>query len=450
MPEKLPTIVIVGRPNVGKSTLFNRIVGRRIAVVEDDPGITRDRLYAEAKHYLHKFQVVDTGGILFGDDDPLVEQIRLQAEVALAEADVVLFVVDVLQGVTGGDIDLANRLRGSKIPLYVVATKSDNNKRGEMSSEFYELGLGEVIPVSGLNGHGLSDLLDLVCTHFPKQDELVEAEEELKLAIVGRPNVGKSSILNAFTGERRSIVSNIPGTTRDAIDMLVEYKCEQVRLIDTAGLRRRGKIQGSVEYYMALRSTQAVERAEAVLVLVDGQEGLTDGDKRTMKLAHDEGRALVVAVNKWDTKEPPNGECGKMTPLKKDFVKIIRDQIPEISYAPISFTSAQESAGLERVLDNVLLAVDSWSFRIPTGPLNRLFQDALFERPYTTKGKVLKIYYVTQVAVRPPTFVLFCNDPEILHFSYKRYLENRLRKEYPMLGTSIRIEARARKQREKE
>jgi GTP-binding protein len=319
-----------------------------------------------------------------------------------------------------------------------------------MSSEFYELGLGEVIPVSGLNGHGLSDLLDLVCTHFPKQDELVEAEEELKLAIVGRPNVGKSSILNAFTGERRSIVSNIPGTTRDAIDMLVEYKGEQVRLIDTAGLRRRGKIQGSVEYYMALRSTQAVERAEAVLVLVDGQEGLTDGDKRTMKLAHDEGRALVVAVNKWDTKEPPNGECGKMTPLKKDFVKIIRDQIPEISYAPISFTSAQESAGLERVLDNVLLAVDSWSFRIPTGPLNRLFQDALFERPYTTKGKVLKIYYVTQVAVRPPTFVLFCNDPEILHFSYKRYLENRLRKEYPMLGTSIRIEARARKQREKE
>lgn len=450
MPQKLPTIVIVGRPNVGKSTLFNRIVGRRIAVVEDDPGITRDRLYAEGKHYLHKFQVVDTGGILFGDEDPLVEQIRLQAEVALAEADVVLFVVDVLQGVTGGDIDLANRLRGSKIPLYVVATKSDNNKRGEMSSEFYELGLGEVLPVSGLNGHGLSDLLDEVCKHFPTQDELEEEKEELKLAIVGRPNVGKSSILNAFTGERRSIVSNIPGTTRDAIDMLVEYKGEPVRLIDTAGLRRRGKIQGSVEYYMALRSTQAVERAEAVLVLVDGAEGLTDGDKRTMKLAHDEGRALVVAVNKWDTKEPPNGECGKMTPLKKDFVKIIRDQIPEIAYAPISFTSAKESAGLERVLDNVLLAVDSWSFRIATGPLNRLFQDALFERPYTSKGKILKIYYVTQVAVRPPTFVLFCNDPELLHFSYKRYLENRLRKEYPMLGTSIRIEARARKQKEKD
>ncbi|MBS1706196.1 MAG: ribosome biogenesis GTPase Der [Armatimonadetes bacterium] len=445
MSLKLPVVVIVGRPNVGKSTLFNRMVGRRIAVVEDTPGITRDRLYAEVKVFKKHFHLVDTGGILFGDEDPLVEQIRIQAEIALAEADVILFMTDSVDGVSPGDIELANRLRGVKKPVYVVVNKADNPARRDLATEFYELGVGEVIPISALNGNGVGDVIEAIEEHIPDADKLEEVPEELKLAIVGRPNVGKSSILNAFTGEQRSIVSSIPGTTRDAIDTVVQYRDQTMRLIDTAGLRRRGKIQGTVEYYMALRSAQALERAQCALVLVDGSEGLTDGDKRTMKLSHDEGRALVIAVNKWDMVEPPDGNCRQMTDAKKELLRTIRNEIPEVRYAPISFTSAQEANGLERVMDNVIQATHSWNFRIPTGPLNRLIQDATYERPYSSKGKLLKIYYCAQVATRPPTFVLFCNDPDLVHFSYLRYLENRLRQDFPLVGTPIRMEPRARK-----
>lgn len=450
MSVKLPTVVIVGRPNVGKSTLFNRMVGRRVAVVEDTPGITRDRLYAEAEWYGHSFEVVDTGGILFGDDDPLVEQIRVQAEVAMAEADVVVFVVDAVDGVVNGDHDLARRLRGFTKPIILAANKADNKRRQDMVTEFFELGLGEPFPISGLNGNGVSDMLDAVCEHIPKAVELPDAPEEIKLAIVGRPNVGKSSLLNAFTGEQRSIVSSIPGTTRDAIDMRVEYNGEPFRLIDTAGLRRRGKVQGTVEYYMALRSTQAISRADCALVVVDGIEGLTDGDKRTMKMSHDEGKALVIAVNKWDEREPPDGDVHKITDLKRSFIKTIRNENPEVSYAPIVFTSAKESTGLSKVLDQVLIAVESWNFRLSTGALNRLIADATFERPYTSKGKALKIYYCTQVSSRPPTFVLFVNDPDLCHFSYMRYIENQFRKLYPLPGTPVRILARARKRKDDE
>lgn len=442
MAAKLPVVVIVGRPNVGKSTLFNRVVGRRVAVVEDTPGITRDRLYAEAEWNGKPFMVVDTGGILFGDDDPLVEQIRVQADVALAEADAVLFLTDTVDGVAPADIDLANRLRGIKKPVYILANKADNKSRADASTEFYELGLGEIFPVSGLHGSGVADVLDIIVADFPKSDEIQESEE-IRLAIVGRPNVGKSSLLNAFTGEERVIVSDIPGTTRDAIDTLIEYRSETFRLIDTAGIRRRGKIQGTVEYYMALRATTAIERADCALVVVDGDEGLTDGDKRIAKVAHDEGRALVIAVNKWDLIEPPDGEPRKSSPAKKEFVRIFRNEHPEIAYAQICFTSAKESAGLEPVLDKVVQAVESWNTRISTGQLNRLIQDAIFSRPYTSKGKSFKVYYVTQVSARPPTFVLFCNDPELLHFSYKRYLENQLRETYPMPGTPIRVYARS-------
>lgn len=449
MPAKLPVVVIVGRPNVGKSTLFNRIVGRRIAVVEDSPGVTRDRLYAEAEWNGRKFTLVDTGGILFGDEDPLVEQIRVQANVALAEADVVLFMTDVTEGVTPPDIDLANRLRGIKKPVIIIANKSDNKNRAEAVSEFYELGVGEVRAVSGLHGRGVADILDEVVADFGSQKDLPEEAEEIKLAIVGRPNVGKSSLLNAFTGEERVIVSNIPGTTRDAIDTLIEYKKETFRLIDTAGIRRRGKIQGTVEYYMALRATTAIERAQCALIVIDGEEGLTDGDKRIAKIAHDEGRALVVAVNKWDTVEPPDGQPRiTQSPEKKAFIKQLRNEHPEIAYATICFTSAKESAGLEPVLDRVIQAVDSWSMRISTGQLNRIIQDAMFSRPYTSKGKNFKVYYATQVHARPPTFVLFCNDPELMHFSYKRYLENQIRKAFPMEGTPIRVSARSSHNRE--
>lgn len=449
MAIRLPKIAIVGRPNVGKSTLFNRICGRRIAVVEDEPGVTRDRLYADVEWDAKQFQLIDTGGILFGDDDPLIDQIRVQAEVALAEADAVLFLVDVIDGVTPGDWELANRLRQIKVPVYILANKADNPKRADLASEFFELGLGDVRPVSGLHGRGVSDVIDEIVEGFSKIKP-EEVPEEISLAIVGRPNVGKSSMLNAFTGEKRVIVSNIPGTTRDAIDTVVDYRGKRIRLIDTAGLRRRGRIQGTVEYYMAHRATQAVGRSNCALVVVDGEEGLTDGDKRTMKLSHDEGRALVVAINKWDLVEPPDGEVNTITPAKKEFLRQLANEIPETRYAKARFTSAQEVKGLEKLLDEVLVATDSWNFRLNTGQLNRLVQEATFERPYTSKGRVLKVFYATQVATRPPTFVLFVNDPDLVHFSYLRYLENCIRKVYPLPGTPIRIHARARRRETEE
>jgi GTP-binding protein len=443
MRSKLPVVVIVGRPNVGKSTLFNRLVKKRVAVVEDTPGITRDRLYAEAEWSGKRFTVVDTGGIVFQEEDPLAEQIRVQADVALAEADAVLFLADVTSGVNPDDRDLANKLRGSKTPIYIVVNKADHPGRDSYVTEFYELGLGEVWPVSGLHGRGVADLLDEVVEKLPFARVEEDEREEIRLAIVGRPNVGKSSLINAFTGEQRMIVSDIAGTTRDAIDTVLEYRDEKFRLIDTAGIRRRGKIQGTVEYYMVNRAQKAIERCECALVVVDGNEGLTDGDKRIAKLAFDEGKACVFAVNKWDLKEPPDGQPRKRSQIKKDMKRIIENELPELSYATVAFSSAKESAGLEPILDAALQAVENYSFRISTGQLNKLIQDAVFSRPYTSKGKALKIYYATQVGTRPPTFALFCNDPDLLHFSYQRYLINKLRQAYPLEGTPIRVVARA-------
>lgn len=443
MRKTLPTVVIVGRPNVGKSTLFNRLVGKRVAVVEDTPGITRDRLYAEVAWNRRRFNVVDTGGIVFQDSDPLAEQIRVQANVALTEADVVLFITDVTDGVHPDDRDLANQMRGIKAPVLVAVNKADNFDREDYAPEFYSLGLGHVYPISGLHGTGVADLLDEVVQFLPKDTPAEEAKEEIRLAIVGRPNVGKSSLVNAFTGEQRMIVSNIAGTTRDAIDTELEHGGETFRLIDTAGIRRKGKIQGSVEYYMVNRAQKAIERSECAMVVVNGEEGLTDGDKRVMKLAHDAGKACVIAVNKWDVKEPPNGQPKKNSQLKKDFVKIFRDQVPELSYAQIVFTSAKENAGLEPALDSVLSALESYNFRISTGQLNRLIQDAIFDRPHVIHGKAFKVYYSTQVSTCPPTFVLFCNDPDLMHFSYQRYLLNKIRALFPLQGTPIRLFARS-------
>jgi GTPase len=448
MRSKLPVVVIVGRPNVGKSTLFNRVIRRRAAVVEDTPGITRDRLYAEAEWNGRKFTVVDTGGIVFQESDPLAEQIRVQANVALAEADVIVFLTDTTAGVSPDDLDLAHRLRGVDKPIYVVVNKADNPQRDSLATEFYEVGLGEVWPVSALHGRGVADLLDDIVAKLPQAEPDEDQREEIRLAIIGRPNVGKSSMVNAFTGEQRMIVSDVAGTTRDAIDTLVEYKNEKFRLIDTAGIRRRGKIQGTVEYYMVDRAQRAIERADCALVVVDGSEGLTDGDKRIAKIAHDAGKACVFAINKWDQMEPPDGQPKTKSPLKKDFTRILHDQIPELNYAMIAFTSAKESAGLGPVLDAVLKALESYSFRISTGQLNRLIQDATFERPYTTKGKALKIYYSTQVSTRPPTFALFCNDPEIMHFSYQRYLLNKIRAVYPLEGTPIRLQLKSSHKRD--
>jgi len=443
MPSRLPVVVIVGRPNVGKSSLFNRIVGRRVAVVEDAPGITRDRLYAEAEWIGRKFQLVDTGGLVFTESDPLVDQIRIQANIALEEASVVLFMTDVMDGANPDDLDLAKQLRPSKVPVLVVVNKADNPERDYLAGDFYTLGLGEIYPVSGLHGRGVADLLDVVVELLPPaDDEDEDKKDEVRVAIVGRPNVGKSSLVNAFTGEQRMIVSDIAGTTRDAIDTELEYRGEMFRLVDTAGIRRRGKIQGSVEYYMVDRANKAIDRADCALVVVDGSEGLTDGDKRIMKLAHDAGKAVVFAVNKWDVIEPPDGRPKHKTAVKKEFLKVISNEIPELSYATAAFTSAKESAGLEPVLDEVLRAQEAYNFRVSTGQLNRLIQEAVFARPYTSKGRHLKIYYATQVATRPPTFVMFCNDPELLHFSYQRYLLNKIRAAFPLEGTPVRLTAR--------
>jgi GTP-binding protein len=441
--SRLPTLAIVGRPNVGKSTLFNRIVGRRLAVVEDSPGVTRDRLYARAEHKDRAFQVVDTGGILFSDDDPLIEQIRVQAEVAMAEADVILFVVDAGEGLNPADWELAERLRGVDQPVYVLVNKVDADNREPLVGEFYSLGFHEVVPVSGLHGRGVGEALQQVLDAVQAVPQEQLGPEGMRIALVGRPNVGKSSILNALTGEQRAIVSNIPGTTRDAIDTEIIYKNERVRLIDTAGIRRRGKIQGSVEYYMVLRATRAMQRADCALVLIDGEEGLTDGDKRVAKSAHDLGKPTVFAVNKWDLREPPDGNLGRSSPIKKDFLRILRNEVPELSYAPVRFTSAQESTGLDGILNAVRMSIENWRHRIPTGPLNRLVKDATFDKPLVRKGKAFKVYYTTQPQIEPPTIILFCNDPGLMHFSYKRFLENQIRKEFPLEGTPIHLFARA-------
>lgn len=445
MSLSIPVVVIVGRPNVGKSTLFNRLARKRLAVVEDTPGITRDRLYAEAEWSGRRFQIVDTGGILFSEEDPLAEQIRVQANVALEEADIVLFVVDAMDGVSPDDWELARRLRPIEKPVLVLVNKADHPNRDLNANEFYSLGLGEIYPISGLHGRNVADLMDVVTELLPPKVEVEEetGNEEIRVAIIGRPNVGKSSMVNAFTGETRMIVSDIAGTTRDAIDTQLEYRDEKFRLIDTAGIRRRGKIQGSVEYYMVNRAEKALQRADCALVVLDGSEGLTDGDKRIMKLAHDAGKACVFAVNKWDKIEPPDGKPKSPSDEKSEILRHIKEEIPELNYATAAFTSAKETAGLEPVLDEVLRAQEAYNFRVSTGKLNRLIQEALFARPYTSKGRVLKIYYATQVASRPPTFALFCNDPDLVHFSYERYLLNKIREAFPLEGTPVRIVLKA-------
>jgi GTP-binding protein len=447
MGGKLPVVVIVGRPNVGKSTLFNRLARKRIAVVEDTPGITRDRLYTEAEWNGKRFQLVDTGGILYTDDDPLIDQIRVQAQVAIEEADVVLFVADATVGVSPDDMELANRMRGMKKPIFIVVNKSDNPQRDSFANEFYELGLGDVWPVSGLHGRGVADLLDEVVQLLPDTEAREESGEESRLAIIGRPNVGKSSLLNAFAGETRSIVSDIPGTTRDAIDTTLTWNNELFRLVDTAGIRRRGKIQGTVEYYMVNRAQKALERADCAIVVVNGEEGLTDGDKRIAKLSLVAGKACVFAINKWDLKEDSEDFKNPKTAVKKEFLRVLRDEFPELSYAQVVFTSAKEGVGLEAVLRMASMSLQNYNFRISTGALNRIVQDATYERPLTRKGKPIRIYYATQVSTRPPTIVLFTNDPDLLHFSYQRYIENQIRKVYPLEGTPINIMVRSSHER---
>ncbi|HWP30777.1 MAG TPA: ribosome biogenesis GTPase Der [Fimbriimonadales bacterium] len=437
--KKLPCVVIVGRPNVGKSSLFNRIVGGRVAVVEAQPGVTRDRLYHVAEWDDKKFEVVDTGGILFSRDDPLIEQIRTQANIALTDADVVIFVVDVTDGVTPADQELADELRKIGKPILIAVNKVDNPERESLVSDFYALGLGEIFPISALHNRGISELMEKTIQLLPETTPTDEEEEPIKIAILGRPNVGKSSLLNALVGEQRAIVSEIPGTTRDAIDTEISFRGQKILLIDTAGLRRPGKVQGSLEYYLTLRAERALHRAHIGIIVVDGSLDFVDMDKRTAKMVHSAGKACIIAVNKWDLVEPPDGNPHKKSAEKKNFTKKIHIEIPELSYAPVCFVSAIAKTGLEALLETCLEVIENYHFRIQTGTLNRILREATYEKPYTRKGKPLRIYYGTQVGTAPPTFVLFCNDTSLVHFSYVRYLENKIREEFPLEGTPIRL-----------
>ena len=451
-----PLVAVVGRPNVGKSTLFNRLVGRRVAIVEDTPGITRDRLYHNVEWSGKEFTVIDTGGIILNEHDPLTLQVRAQAEVAMEEADVILFVVDSADGMTSTDQELADALRSSKRPLLVVANKTDNPRLMQDAAEFYGLGLGEVFTISAVNGLGVGDLLDEVIKLLPADtDTEPEDEDAIRLAIIGRPNVGKSSLLNAILGEERVIVSPIPGTTRDTIDTKFKWEDEELVLLDTAGIRRSGKIQGTVEYYMVMRARAALERSNVGVVVVDGSVGLLDGDKRVAGMAHEAGRACIVVVNKWDLvdggviyekgrqRHPDRHKIEK-------FTEKFRDDCPFLSYAPLVFVSAQERFGVRHAIDTAITAAQNHAHRIPTGELNRMIRNATERRPLMDHGRTFKVYYSTMPRVQPPTIVMFCNDSTMLHFSYQRYLENQLREKYPLEGTPIRIEARKVENKDKE
>lgn len=430
-----PIVAIVGRPNVGKSTLFNRIVGQRLAIVEDVPGITRDRLYAEAEWRGRQFVVTDTGGILFNETDPLTVQVSQQAQLAMDEADVILFVVDATDGITGTDQSLADELRKTTVPVILIANKVDNEKLEQESAEFYQLGIGDVYPVSSVHGRGLADALDTVIDAM-KAASAEEAfpSEAIRLSIVGRPNVGKSSIVNAILGEERVIVSNIPGTTRDAIDTLFVHGGEdgqEIVLIDTAGIRRAGKIQGSVEYYTVLRAVRALERSDVAMLVIDAGDGVIDGDKRVGSYIHQAGRGCVIVANKWDLQK------GKTS--YKEFTAHVRKEMAFLDYAPVVFVSATHGWGLSAAVDTSIEVAANHALRIPTGEMNRIIQDAVDDNPLVRKGRQLKVKYATMPAVKPPTIILFVNDTELVHFSYIRYLENQIRKVYGYEGTPLRI-----------
>ena len=452
-------IALVGRPNVGKSTLFNRIVGQRLAVVYDQPGTTRDRLHAPAEWGGVPFTVVDTGGIevlpetvvagrrpgpervLAQDSAPFIPLMRAQAEQAIQEADAIVFLTDAASGLTAGDSEVANILRRSRRPVFLAANKADNPRLRQAALEFYALGLGAVYPISALHSTGVADLLDDVVEALPSSEPEVE-DESVKLAIVGRPNVGKSSLLNRLLGEERAIVSPIPGTTRDAIDTYLEWEGSPVTLIDTAGIRRRGKVGRGVEHYSVLRALRAIQRADVALLVIDGVEGVIAQDAHVAGLILDEWASVVVLVNKWDAVE-------KDTQTMVEYTGWIREAFRFLDYVPVLFISALTGQRVHKVLPTALAVQTARFQRIPTGELNRLVRNALVRHaPPSKRGKRLRIYYVSQPGVDPPTFVFHVNDPDLVHFGYERYLENRLREAHEFPGTPLRLVFRQRERRE--
>lgn len=434
-----PIVAIVGRPNVGKSTFFNYICGKRISIVEDTPGVTRDRVYAEAEWRNRTFTLIDTGGIEPYSEDKIMQQIRRQAEVAVELADVIVFMVDGKEGMTASDKEIATMLRKTSKPVVLVANKVDNiGEPPPEIYEFYNLALGDVETVSSVHGLGMGDLLDKIYSFFP--DENLEDSEDnvIKVAVVGKPNSGKSSLVNRLIGEERVIVSDIPGTTRDAVDTYVEQDGGKFVLIDTAGIRRKSRITESIERYSALRSWTAIERSDVCVIMIDALEGVTEQDTRIAGYAHEQGKASVIVINKWDLVE-------KGTGTMDEYRRKVNEKLGFMQYAPVLFISVRTGQRVHRLLELVKFIYEQASLRISTGMLNDLLNEATaMVQPPSDKGRRLKLYYAVQAAVRPPTFVIFMNDRELFHYSYERYLENQLRKSYGFEGTPIRFILRER------
>lgn len=439
-----PIVAIVGRPNVGKSTLFNIFADSRISIVEDTPGVTRDRLYADAEWLDRKFTVVDTGGIEMQNTDSIAVSIREQAEIAIREADVILFVCDARTGITTDDMEVAKLLRQSRKPVILAVNKADTPKQEAEAYEFYNLGIGEPYLISASNKLNLGDLLDAIVEKFPKEgDDDDDNEDVIKVAIIGRPNVGKSSIFNDIIGQNRSIVSDVAGTTRDAIDVPVEKDGQSYLFIDTAGMRRKGKIDEPIEKYSIIRTLRAVDRSDVVLLVLNAVEGITDQDKKIAGYAHEAGKGIVIVVNKWDLY--PN----KTVMSTEEFTKKIRNELIFMPYANVVYVSALTQQRISRLPEMIRDAAEANSMRVATSVLNQVIIDAVaMNQPPMEKGKRLKILYTTQVKVKPPTFVIFCNEPEIMHFSYQRYLENQLREAFGFKGTPINIIVRGKNEDE--
>lgn len=439
-----PIVAIVGRPNVGKSTLFNIFVDSRISIVEDTPGVTRDRLYADAEWLDRKFTMVDTGGIEMQNTDSIAVSIRQQAEIAVREADVILFVCDARTGITNDDMEVAKMLRQSKKPVVLAVNKADTPKQEAEAYEFYNLGIGEPYLISASNRLNLGDLLDAVVEKFPPEsDDDEDNEDVIKVAIIGRPNVGKSSIFNDIIGQTRSIVSDVAGTTRDAIDVPVEKDGQTYLFIDTAGMRRKGKIDEPIEKYSIIRTLRAVDRSDVVLLVLNAEEGITEQDKKIAGYAHEAGKGIVIVVNKWDLY--PN----KTVMSTEEFTKNIRHELIFMPYANVVYVSALTQQRISRLPEMIKDAAEANAMRISTSVLNQVVTDAVaMNQPPMEKGKRLKILYTTQVKVKPPTFVIFCNEPEIMHFSYQRYLENQLREAFGFKGTPINIIVRGKNEDE--
>ena len=433
-----PVVAVVGRPNVGKSTLFNRIVGARLSIVEDTPGVTRDRLYAETEWLNRKFTVIDTGGLDPASEEYIPRQILRQAQLAIETADVVVFVVDGKAGIVEGDLEAANILRRSGKNIVLVVNKVDAMKHDDLVFEFYSLGLGTPLPVSAANMLGLGDMLDVIFGHFPPPIEEEDEQEIIKVAIVGKPNVGKSSIINRILGEERVIVSNIPGTTRDAVNTYFEKDGQKYMLIDTAGIRRKSKIKEDIEKYSLVRAVAAVERCDVAVLVISAEDNITDQDTKIAGIAHDKGKAAVVVVNKWDAVEKDHKTMSKYTAK-------IEDELKYMPYASKLFISALTGQRLNNLFDEIKVASQNAALRIQTGILNEVLIEAMaMNQPPAVKGVSLKIYYITQVSVKPPTFILFVNDSSLLHFSYKRYIENQIRQNFGFKGTPIHFIVRNR------